>query len=115
MAGKKPSLREAFLKRGLKEVSDSSQPSKRSTSLRDLSNQQNRRERSVRDKDRLDQSSYEERALVDGRGRGPDYQGPLRGAGNGTRDRMPGTTPSRERTLRSSTDKKKKQRSGMVV
>lgn len=29
----------------------------------------------------------------------PNYQGPLRGAGSGTRDRMPGTSPSSSSTL----------------
>lgn len=66
-------------------------------------------------------ATYEERNRSDPRGNA-DYVGPMIGAGSGTRDKMPGTTPSQSDQLpRTSTKRlsppsdKKKRKPGTVV
>jgi hypothetical protein len=67
------------------------------SSLKDLIERQKNRERSLREKLRIQDSSYDG---IKGRARqgeaNPDYTGPMGYAGRGTKDRMPGTTPTGE-------------------
>lgn len=43
--------------------------------------------------------TYSQRSNFYGQGPTADYQGPMAGAGSGTKDRMPGTTPAQVKTV----------------
>jgi hypothetical protein len=61
-------------------------------SAKELAKRQKEREQALKEAMRIDQSSYGRRVHFNDRN--PDYVGPMSFAGKGTRDRMPGTTPS---------------------
>jgi hypothetical protein len=67
------------------------------TSLGSLKNNQVYGEKRASEMLRIDQSSYRGRKKVDPRG-DPDYVGPMGYGGSGTKDKMPGTTPSTSRS-----------------
>lgn len=62
------------------------------TSLKRLKYNQLSREQAVGDALKINKATYRGRAYSSERN--PDYQGPLIDGGQGTKDRMPGTTPS---------------------
>lgn len=83
------------------------------TSLKRIKYKQLDREQAVGEALKINKASYEGRARFNEHN--PDYQGPMSFAGKGTKDRMPGTTPSnsryniKQKSTQKSTNKKKKQ------
>ena len=89
----KLTLKQALGALGITKTMASERPSS-TTNVYSLRNQQRRTEEAMKAIMALKISSYFGRALADPRGTSPDYQGPMIGAGGGTQDRMPGTTPT---------------------
>lgn len=63
-------------------------------SIESLRIRQIKQEQSTNKATKLKYASYRGRKNSNLQGPSPDYQGPLIDAGQGTRDRMPGTTPT---------------------
>jgi hypothetical protein len=87
-----------------------SEPPLQRTSIQRLAAQQKRAEADMRSAQRLKDSTYSGRHVAGGYGPSPDYQGPMPGFGSGTRDRMPGTTPTQDPITLPKFIKKTKQR-----
>jgi hypothetical protein len=105
----KITLKEALARlRRLKPLA--SEPPVQRTSIQRLAEQQRRVEARMSAAQRLKDSTYRGRGSADSSGPSPDYQGPMNGAGSGTRDRMPGTTPTQDPNPKPKYTKKLKQR-----
>ena len=89
----KLTLKQVLNALGIKKTMASERPSS-TTNIYSLRNQQRRAEEAMKAIMALKISSYFGRALSDQQGTSPDYQGPMVGSGEGTQDRMPGTTPT---------------------
>jgi len=90
-------------KRTLKEVIGPGVSDQRygsTTSLLKISGNQRANQRATSQAQRIDSVTYSDRNRSDPSGNA-DYTGYMRGAGSGTMDRMPGTTPSSSNTLTS--------------